>query len=79
MNSNKSNQGLICNLEDTGCSPEVIKLFLEFNSQGRVEDMLLLLSRQRRLILNAIHREQKRIDCLDYLVYKIKKSTCKDN
>lgn len=73
MDSNKIHQGLIVDLEDVGCSPEVIDLFLEFKDQGRVDDLLLLLSRQRRIILNAIHQGQKRIDCLDYLVYKTKK------
>ena len=35
---------------------------------------LRLLNQHRRLLLDAMHREQKRIDCLDYLLYQIRKS-----
>ncbi len=36
--------------------------------------MLPQLAKHRRVLLDALHREQKRIDCLDYLVYTIEKN-----
>lgn len=33
-----------------------------------------LLGKHRDTLLDTMHREQKRIDCLDYLLYQMKKA-----
>ncbi len=61
------------NLEDAGCSDEIVQQFMEFQDKGEEEKQLLLLSDYRKSLLDQIHREEKKIDCLDYLVYRIQK------
>lgn len=34
---------------------------------------LKLLSSHRRLLLDRLHKDQKQIDCLDYMVYQLEK------
>lgn len=40
---------------------------------GAPGKMLPKLAKHRRTLLETLHREQKQIDCLDYLVYAIEK------
>ena len=66
-------QGLLENLEDAGCGPEVTERFLTLESAGQHQEQLNLLSDHRRRLLDCLHREERRIDCLDYLVYQLEK------
>ena len=38
---------------------------------GNQKDQLRLLEKHRKFLLERVHKEEKRIDCLDYLVYQI--------
>ncbi len=40
---------------------------------GRYMDMVPILARHRQALLDRIHKGQKEIDCLDYLLYSLKK------
>lgn len=62
---------VIQNLEDAGCGPETIHNFICRCNAGKTAEALRLLACHRRQLLEELHREQKRIDCLDYLVYQI--------
>ena len=66
-------QALLDNLEDAGCGPEVAERFLTLEKTGQHQEQLKLLSEHRRHLLNCLHREERRIDCLDYLVYQLEK------
>lgn len=66
-------QALLDNLEDAGCGPEVAERFLALESAGQHQEQLKLLSDHRRHLLDCLHREERRIDCLDYLVYQLEK------
>lgn len=59
------------NLKDAGCDEEKIKCFMEYVEHGNVIRGLALLEEHRRLLLEQVHLEERRISCLDYLVYKI--------
>lgn len=59
------------NLKDAGCTKETVQRFFEFYDQGEEEKQLRLLSQQRENLLRCLHRDEKRIDCLDYLVYRL--------
>lgn len=61
------------NLIDAGCGQEFIAEFMEEYMQGKTAEELKLLAAHRRTLLDELHREQKRIDCLDYLVYTMEK------
>ena len=61
------------NLEDAGCDEETVERCLDCARQGRTQEQLRLLSAHRRLLLDAVHRCEKQIDCLDYLVFQIER------
>ena len=69
----RTTQALLDNLEDAGCDPELAQRFLVLERSGQYQEQLNLLSSHRRHLLECLHREQRRIDCLDYLVYQIEK------
>ncbi len=62
------------NLRDAGCSDEVIAAFLHAWTAGAAKEQLRLLSGQRRRLLDSVHAEQKKLDCLDYLRYQLEKA-----
>lgn len=73
MNELENEEALICNLKDAGCSPEVIGDFMKYLEERDVNAQLRLLERHRRKILERVHAEEKKICCLDYLVYQIRR------
>ncbi len=72
MNS-KYKEAIIQNLKDSGCGEDTIKAFVEDLREKKISEGLKLLEAHRRVLLEELHKEQKRIDCLDYLVYKVRK------
>ena len=66
-------QALLDNLEDAGCGPEFAERFLALEQSGQHREQLKLLSDHRRKLLDCLHQEERRIDCLDYLVYQLEK------
>lgn len=66
-----SKAAIIQNLKDAGCSQEMIDCCLACLDTGRKKELLERLEKQRKGILDKIHKGQKQIDCLDYLVFQI--------
>lgn len=64
---------LIQNLRDSGCDEKTIKAVTDNFSAKNYKGGVKLLEAHRRALLDELHREQKQIDCLDFLVYKMKK------
>lgn len=73
MNSDLKEESIIQNLRDSGCGEDFIKAFVEALRGQKISEGLKLLEAHRRVLLDELHKEQKRIDCLDYLVYKMRK------
>lgn len=63
------------NLVDAGCDGNTTEQCMKYISERNYSKMLSLLSQHRKTLLDTFHRSQKQIDCLDYLIYKIKKET----
>lgn len=61
------------NLKDAGCDRSTIQKFLQLHEEGNRQEQLRLLSRHRISLLDTVHVSQQRIDCLDYLIYTLKK------
>ena len=61
------------NLIDAGCDQQIAEKCMVFAKEGRFTDMLPILVRHRKALLGSLHERQKQIDCLDYLLYKLKK------
>ena len=57
-------------LQDAGCTEEAAAALLA--DAGDPRRLLELLARRRAALLDEVHRCEKKIDCLDYLVYRIK-------
>jgi len=61
------------NLVDAGCDADTIEKFFDLYVKGKTGEQLRLLSKQRRRLMEKVHEEQRKLDCLDYLIYQIKK------
>lgn len=73
MSINESSESIIQNLKDAGCDSETIEKFMTDLQKGNEANNLKRLAAHRKKLLDSLHREQKCIDCLDYLVYQMKK------
>lgn len=73
MGSGNYDEAIIQNLRDAGCDGDTITAFVADIHEQKIAEGLKLLAAHRRSLLDDLHKEQKRIDCLDYLVYKIEK------
>lgn len=65
---------VIRNLNDAGCDAQTRKKFLELHSGGKTEEEVRLLQRHRKFLLAEIHKNQKKIDCLDFLLFKLQQA-----
>ena len=61
------------NLIDAGCDSGIVQQCMELARGQRTEEMKRILTRHRRTLLDTVHQSEKWIDCLDYLVYTLKK------
>lgn len=73
MGGENHDEAIIQNLMDAGCSRDTITAFVEDIRAEKIAEGLKLLAAHRRFLLECLHKEQKRIDCLDYLVYQLEK------
>ena len=69
-------QAVLQNLLDAGCQEDVIKQYCELEAQPRSIDLIrrdqkMLLARQRKELLDDLHQCQRKIDCLDFLLYQM--------
>lgn len=69
----KPKEAIIQNLKDAGCDHQMIENFMLLFNKNQKEKQLALLAVQRQDLLNRVHKEEKKICCLDYLIYQIKK------
>ena len=61
------------NLIDAGCGEDLTRSCMELAKANQWDRILSLLAKQRASLLDSVHDGQKRIDCLDFLVYSIHK------
>lgn len=73
MSNPLSKENIQKNLLDAGCDIDVIEKFLEYRQKEGTSKQILFLKCQRCQLLEGLHQVQKSVDCLDYLIYMIKK------
>ena len=73
----QTDQLLIRNLRDAGCGTADIEQFLQLGQENRRPEQLRLLRQHRAALLDRLHVSQRQIDCLDYLIYQLKKCACR--
>lgn len=61
------------NLRDAGCSKCTADSFIEHFNRDEVGQALNILKKHREELLCECHKCQKKIDCLDYLIFEIEK------
>ena len=65
---------LICqNLKDAGCDAQTTEDCMSFVRAGNLKGILPILLQHRKALLGTVRSGQKKIDCLDYLIYEIQK------
>ncbi len=64
---------LLRNLKDAGCDEAMIQKYLQLQKEGKRQEQFRLLSLHRASLLDQVHVSQNRIDCLDYLIYTMKR------
>lgn len=57
------------NLKDAGCGMPTVTQFLDLEQRHCRKEQYRLLSCQKAVLLQKLHRIQYKIDCLDHLVY----------
>ena len=61
-------------LNDADCPEEMAKTCMAMLENGDAKDAVRLLRQHRGKLLERKHEDERRIDCLDYLVYQLKKT-----
>ena len=62
---------LLRNLKDAGCDTAMAEQFLAYEREKKNQAQRRLLLRQRDSLHRAVHENQERIDCLDFLLYSV--------
>lgn len=57
------------NLKDAGCGMPVVTQFLDLEQRHCRREQYRLLSCQKTVLLQKLHRIQYKIDCLDHLIF----------
>ena len=66
-------EALIQNLQDAGCNKKLIDNFFSLLEQKQFDQIYILLRKYRNTLLDNIHKQQKEIDILDYLIVDLRK------
>ena len=74
QNENPYAYTVVQNLKDAGCTDEMVEKFMALQDSEGKEQQLRLLSGHRKHLLEKLHRDERQIDCLDYLVYQIERT-----
>ena len=67
-----TNEMLIRNLKDAGCGSLLIAKMVVLHESGNLREQLRLQAQLRFGLLEKLHAVQKKVDCLDYLMFDLK-------
>ncbi|MDE5985550.1 MAG: hypothetical protein K2H13_09885 [Eubacterium sp.] len=73
MNYSENKAALRQNLIDAGCDEKQADKFVNSIQNKEFGFCFKELSKHRRCLIDSMHKSQKCIDCLDYLVYMLEK------
>ena len=63
---------ILQNLKDADCNRELIERFFMLDKNQRTFEQLKLLDEYRKKLVESLHQDQRKIDCLDYLIFNLK-------
>ena len=61
------------NLVDAGCGEKGITVCMDYAQRGEWKKLLPMLTRHKKALLEQVHTSEKKIDCLDFLIYRLNK------
>ncbi len=64
---------LLENLQDAGCDCDLVEQCMDCCDEGELKKMLPKLRAFRTCLLESIHKEQDKLESLDYLIYQLEK------
>ncbi len=73
MLNDKNN--IISNLKDADCTQDTIEQVLTMEESGNIKGLLKILYKHKKNLLDSLHKKNKQIDCLDYLIFKIEQES----
>lgn len=73
MLNDKNN--IISNLKDADCTQDTIEQVLTMEESGNIKGLLKILHKHKKNLLDSLHKKNKQIDCLDYLIFKIEQES----
>ncbi len=65
---------MIQNLKDAGCGLQTIEKVCKLYNNGQVQDAIKALRKHRCTLMDRLHESQERVDCLDFLVWRMEKA-----
>lgn len=71
--ANNKKEILYQNLRDAGCDEELTKACMELAEHDDREQIIKRLISYKESMLACVHEKEKCIDCLDFLIYRLKK------
>lgn len=74
MAEQKNREAVIQNLRDAGCTDRFVSDFLIQYDKKENRKQIELLQEWRNNLLHQIHKEERWISCLDYLIYQIERT-----
>lgn len=68
---------ILQNLTDAGCDESAVQRYCYFESCGESQqsdrkEQIKILREHRKYLLESLRTVQKKMECLDYLIYKLK-------
>ena len=67
---------IIQNMKDFGCDDETISEFLKCFDNCDKTGQKKILNEYRRKLMDELHKTQKKIDLLDFMVYQLDRCYC---
>ena len=74
-NKNMNNDDILQNLKDAGCDLKIAGNIISLINSGEKAPALNLIAKHRRQLLESLYENQKKIDCLDFLIFNLKQKT----
>ncbi len=71
MNMDENTEKILQNLQDANCSAALISKYFALAKAGNTFEQLKLLASHKTELLNSLHKCQKQIDCLDFLIFNL--------
>ena len=67
----RNTEKILQNLKDANCSTALISKYFDLEKSGNTYEQLKLLASHKSDLLNSLHKCQKQIDCLDFLIFNL--------